>query len=392
MNLRHNITDGNVILQIFLPERIDNTNIDEFREALNNLISENTFQRIILEASNLSQISNVGIRYLVKLKRSGIDFEIVRVDPKLAETLFRFNLDSIIPIFTEDSTVYTKNLPVLFENIHYITYQLDKDKALKVYKDISKRELAMKEKHSLQEGFLLCIPTLLPYNYVKTMKGNYGLIYELPKASNYETLILKNPEKEDEYLNEFINATKEIHNIKVPNYTSKADIKEKEIEYLYDLGIIDENELKHLYNFYSYIPDEMNFLHEDLAFRNFIKTDEGENLFININDIAYGHPILDIYRLYLYHYLLPKVNLEGYKKFSNLPVEVGQRLTDKFVRDYFKDEENRLDDIYRDMHILSIIDYLIYLSDKKDDVSKEQINNLKKELFTLLKSNKFITF
>lgn len=393
MKLRHDFVEKKGILQIYLPERIDNKNAIEFDEALNDLINNIKFDRIILEASELNYIASVGIRTLMKLKKDGYNFEIVRVKPEVEEMLVHLGLDTIIPIFTLDQVLYTNNLKKISESSNYIIFDLGDNKAVKVIKNQEDRNQAIKEKNSLQEAFLLGIPSTIPYDYIRTMNGKYGLVFDLPKAISYETQMINSPDKVPDLIDSFVNLSKEYQNIDIPTNPSEIEERVKNLDDLVAKSIITNNERNKIKNYFYYIPNSKKFIFPDLDFRNIIKTEENETLFVHINKVHYGHPLLGLYRLYYYHYLLPEKDRELYQNYSKLSIEEGKKYTDQFIMKYFGIEDTKkLEDIYYNLRILSLITMLDYLS-KNDHPNKNiLIKDIKDELLNLLNTSKLVTF
>lgn len=393
MKLRHYRSDDKNKILIFLPERIDNLNITELEENISQLLEESDAENIILEASELNYLSSIGIRMLLKLRSSGKHVEIIRVRPEIKDTLVQVGINEVIPVFSEDKVVFTRNLKVLKERNDFIVYLLEKDKALKVAKNDRHKDDILKEKNSIREAFLLGIPTLIPYDYVRTTDGRYGLIYELPEAKSFETLITENPEDEESLIKTFVDKTREIHQIEIPRSPHSVSQKEGQLEPLVKKNILNKEEEEKIRSFFDYIPDSDHFLHTHLDFKNIIETTEKDILFTHIIKLATGHPVLDLYRLYYTYYLLPEYDMNLYTKVSDLPVEKGKDLTDKVIREYFQIEtQEELDKIYKQLRIIALIAYLEKVNrniDKRDEALNEKI---KKELFEDLENVELITF
>lgn len=382
MKLRYYNNDDYKTLLIFLPERLDNLNIPEIEKAIFEIIESNDFEKIIIEASELNYISSIGIRLLIKLAKKEKNLEVVRVTPDIMNLFTRVGLDTIIPIFSSDKVIYAKGLKVIYETEKFTIYELEKGKALKVVKNNNERNNAINEKNFLKRAFLLGVPTLVPYDYVRTLNGKYGVVYEMPKATSFETL-LNEGKDENNLVSEFVENLKAIHSIEVPESIKLYKPYKTSLKILEENEIINNEEKEKLIEFYKKLAPKKGFLHNDLDFRNIIKTKDGENLFIHITGFVAGHPIYDFANLYSNYYLFPEGNLEKYNSIFKLEPSKAKKLIKEVLKSYYELNDEELEKLLKLLRIISIIRYLNDIS----LISESNAIKLKNEVFKILEDN-----
>lgn len=375
MDIRFHKAENKETLLVFLPERIDSKNVMDIEKTLFDVVENNDFEKLILEASELNYISSIGIRLLMKLNKKVNHLEIIRVNPEVEDILLKIGLDTIIPIFSDRKVIYSKNLEVIQDMDNYTVYKLEDNKALKVLKNDEERESVIEEKNNIKAAFLDGIPTIVPYDYVRTMNGKYGLVYEFPNATSFETL-LKDSQNEDELINSFIELVNSIYETIPTNKVHHFDFTNI-LNSIVSKNRLSKEESEPILKFINLIKPKNILLHTELDFRNVIRTDEGEDLFIHIKGDTVGNPLLDLYILYYRRYLLPELRPEVFSKRFELPEEDGKRIIDKFFMKYLNINEKELRPLYKVFRILSLLTYLDRLpEDSNIETDKEKLEIL----------------
>ena len=142
------------------------------------------------------------------------------------------------------------------------------------------------------------IPTPEPGEYVVTEDGRYGIRFKriLGKKS-YARATGENPEKVQEYAEEFAQMCRDLHQIHVDT-TQFENVKDRYFRLLKESPFFTPTEKEHLARFIADVPDSDTAIHGDLQYGNAIFTGD-QKYFIDLGDFCYGNPLFDVAMVYL---------------------------------------------------------------------------------------------
>ena len=90
------------------------------------------------------------------------------------------------------------------------------------------------------------------------------------------------------------------------------------------------------------LPEPGFMVHGDYHVNN-VMIQDGEPLLIDMDTVAYGHPVFDFAAIYLACVGYSECNHEGTLEFYGLPYEMAVSIWETLMKQYFEDEAVRLD-------------------------------------------------
>lgn len=144
----------------------------------------------------------------------------------------------------------------------------------------------------------LGIPTPEPGEYVVTEDGRYGIRFKriLGKKS-YARAVGDNPEKVQQYAEEFADCCKELHRIHVDT-NAFEHVKDRYYRLLEENPFFTPAQKDRIGRFISDAPDTDTAIHGDLQFGNVIFVGD-KRYFIDLGDFCYGYKLFDTGMVYL---------------------------------------------------------------------------------------------
>ena len=191
------------------------------------------------------------------------------------------------------------------------TIYKDEDKAVKVFdSDYSKADIlneALNQARIEETG--LNIPKILG---VTTENGKWAIVSEYIKGKTMAQLMEENPDKFDEYLEQFVDIQMSIHEKKAPLLTKLKDKMNRKISQA-DIAATTRYEL---HTRLEGMPKHNKVCHGDFNPSNIIITDEGVPYILDWSHATQGNASADVARTYLLFWL--DGNIEGAKKYMDL--------------------------------------------------------------------------
>ncbi len=188
------------------------------------------------------------------------------------------------------------------------TIYKDEDKAVKVFdSDYSKADIlneALNQARIEETG--LNIPKILG---VTMENGKWAIVSEYIKGKTMAQLMEENPDKFDEYLEQFVDIQMSIHEKKAPLLTKLKDKMNRKISQ----ADIDATTRYELHTRLEGMPKHNKVCHGDFNPSNIIITDEGVPYILDWSHATQGNASADVARTYLLFWL--DGNIEGAKKY-----------------------------------------------------------------------------
>ena len=191
------------------------------------------------------------------------------------------------------------------------TIYKDEDKAVKVFdSDYSKADIlneALNQARIEETG--LNIPKILG---VTMENGKWAIVSEYIKGKTMAQLMEENPDKFDEYLEQFVDIQMSIHEKKAPLLTKLKDKMNRKISQ----ADIDATTRYELHTRLEGMPKHNKVCHGDFNPSNIIITDDGVPYILDWSHATQGNASADVARTYLLFWL--DGNIEGAKKYMEL--------------------------------------------------------------------------
>ncbi len=192
---------------------------------------------------------------------------------------------------------------LVFERADKKIYR-DGDKLVKVFDTSFSKANILNEalNHARVEETDLNVPKL---QAVQVVDGNWAIILDYIEGTTLQELMDKNPAKEDEYLNLFVDLQRTVLSKKVPMLNKLKDKMQVKIS----AADLDATARYDLHTRLDSMPKHVNLCHGDFNPTNVIITKDGTPYIIDWAHATQGNSSADVARSYLLFYLAGKKEL-----------------------------------------------------------------------------------
>lgn len=285
--------------------------------------------RLTCDAGQLEYISSSGLRILLSLAKRYKDFRITEVQSLVYEVLDTTGFTKIMTVERALRQLSVEGCEVIGVGGVGTVYRLDGDTIIKVFREGTTIEEVRREITMSKEAFVMGMPTAISFDVVR-VGCQYGLVYELLQADTLSACIKREPERIDEFARKYAELFHQLHAIEVPGGSSVPCAIERERQQIRHIRrYFPQESIDLMLRIVDAIPDANRLLHLDLQTKNAM-VQNGELMLIDMGEVGYGHPLLD-----LGHAYSAMVTLVGdYDKIIGMPRELGQKLWSRAI-DYY---------------------------------------------------------
>ena len=280
-------------LTIFLEGRVDSNNAQQVERELLDAASEAPGAAVTLDADKLEYISSAGLRVLMKLRKAaGKTLGVVNVSPEVYEIFDITGFTSLLDVRKKLREISVEGCEKLGEGGNGAVYRLDEDKIVKVYKPWMELSAIDRERSFAKTAFVNGIPSVIAYDVVK-VGDCLGVVFEMLKSDTLGHAMRDNPEKLEQYVDQYVELAKTLHSTHVPA-GSFTRIQEVMHERANNLGKwCSAEEIALLHSIIDDIPEADTVTHNDLHPGN-IMIQDGELVLIDMPEVTMGPPICDL--------------------------------------------------------------------------------------------------
>ncbi len=282
-------------LTVEVSGRIDSGNAPEVEAEIQKAVSGYTGS-VVLDAAELEYISSAGLRVILRLKKSNPDTSVINCTSEVYEIFDMTGFTEMMNISKAYREISIEGCEVIGEGANGKVYRIDPDTIVKVYKNHDALEEIHNERELARKAFVMGIPTAIPYDVVK-VGDLYGSVFELLSAKSFAKLIAADPSMIPELAKESADILKTMHSTKL----RPGELPDKKAEALvwaeYCLDYLPAEVGEKLVQLVKDVPDTLNMLHGDYHIKNIMRQN-GENLLIDMDTLAMGHPIFEFSAIY----------------------------------------------------------------------------------------------
>ena len=285
--------------------------------------------RLTCDAGQLEYISSSGLRILLSLAKRYKDFRITEVQSLVYEVLDTTGFTKIMTVERALRQLSVEGCEVIGVGGVGTVYRLDGDTIIKVFREGTTIEEVRREITMSKEAFVMGMPTAISFDVIR-VGCQYGLVYELLQADTLSACIKREPERIDEFARKYAELFHQLHAIEVPGESSVPCAIERERQQIRHIRrYFPQESIDLMLRIVDAIPNANRLLHLDLQTKNAM-VQNGELMLIDMGEVGYGHPLLD-----LGHAYSAMVTLVGdYDKIIGMPRELGQKLWSRAI-DYY---------------------------------------------------------
>lgn len=330
------VKEENGVLTVALEGRIDSANAAEAEKEITSA-AEGFAGELVLDAADLQYVSSAGLRVILRLKKANNTTRIINVSGDVYEIFDMTGFTEMMDISKAYRRISVDGCEVIGEGANGVVYRIDPDTIVKVYKNHDALAEIHNERELARKAFVMGVPTAIPYDVVQ-VGDLYGSVFELLNAKSFAKLMIENPDRTEEYARESVEILKTIHTTmlkpgELPDKKAEAQVW---AEFCRDYLPAEVGEK--LVRLMGEIPETLNMLHGDYHIKN-IMQQNGENLLIDMDTLAMGHPIFEFAAIYLAYIGFSCIDHENIKRFLGIPYEQGQRFWKETLRSYFNTDD-----------------------------------------------------
>ena len=325
-------TNNNGDATITLCGRLDTSVSTEIKSEIDkNLATAENINSLTMDAEGLEYISSSGLRILLVLAKSYKNFKVVNVNPDVYDVLNMTGFSKIINVERALRQLSIDGCEQIGVGGVGTVYRLDGDTIIKVFREGTTIDEVRKEITMSKEAFVMGTPTAISFDIVK-VGSQYGLVYELLNAETLSSCIKRAPERIDEYARQYANLFRQLHSIEVPADSNVPNAIEHERQQILHIRrYFPQESIDLLLQILDTIPTGNRLLHLDLQVKNTMMQGD-ELMLIDMGEMGYGHPVLDLGHAYSAMVLL----IGDYDKTIGIPRELGNKVWDLAINYYFE--------------------------------------------------------
>lgn len=325
-------TNNNGDATITLCGRLDTSVSTEIKSEIDkNLATAGNINSLTMDAEGLEYISSSGLRILLVLAKSYKNFKVVNVNPDVYDVLNMTGFSKIINVERALRQLSIDGCEQIGVGGVGTVYRLDGDTIIKVFREGTTIDEVRKEITMSKEAFVMGTPTAISFDIVK-VGSQYGLVYELLNAETLSSCIKRAPERIEEFARQYANLFRQLHSIEVPADSNVPDAIEHERQQILHIRrYFPQESIDLLLQILDAIPTSNRLLHLDLQVKNTMMQGD-ELMLIDMGEMGYGHPVLDLGHAYSAMVLL----IGDYDKTIGIPRELGNKVWDLAINYYFE--------------------------------------------------------
>lgn len=335
--------------KIILYRRIDSSNVNLVEDRIKNEL--NGFSGdILIDCNELEYISSAGLRIILKIKKDYPNTRITNCNQAVYDIFEMTGFTEMMDIKKEYRNISVDGCKVIGEGAYGIVYRLDPETIVKVYKNKDSIDDIIKERERAKKAFVLGIPTAISYDIVR-VGDLYGSVFELLDAKSFAELL-----REGESINKLVKQSvlmlKQIHQTKningnLPNKKEEA-IKWAKLCKDYLPKEVGNKLLKMMKD----IPERDTIIHGDFHVKNIMHL-EKENLLIDMETLAVGHPIFEFACSYSIYQGFECIDSKNPEKFLGIPQDQCRKFMNLTYQYYFDElEDDKINEIKKKVEII----------------------------------------
>ncbi|MBR1671905.1 MAG: STAS domain-containing protein [Fretibacterium sp.] len=332
-NLR--VSVGDKELRFTVEGRVDHVSVRDFGDTVALERRRYPHGKVVFDCADLEYISSAGLRVLLNLKKKEKNpVRLINVSQSVNETLDVTGFTRLLEVFKTPRDISGEEVQKMGYSGNITVYRMGDDTLLKVYSDGTSLDAIEQERKYAHAAFLSGVPTLIAYDIV-TYKGQYGMLYELVKATTVASLMEGAPWKMEQYAVEMGKLLKTIHTAR-PEPGSLPKTSAVYEAWAYRMGSwLYSQEIEKLCRLIHTIPEGDTIVYGNFHARN-VFIQHNEPLLINMAGISCGNPIYDLGAIYMTH----MAELEQLAQHSSLKAAQEKKFWDVMIRAYFGTSDN----------------------------------------------------
>ena len=333
----------NDTLYLELVGRIDTSNADQIEQSIQKIRTENPTANCVLDAEKLEFISSAGLRIILRLLKELKQLKIINVNSEVYEILDMTGFTDMLTVEKAFRKISIDGCELIARGGNGAVYRYDAESIVKIYHNGASLEEIRLEKELCRKVFIKGINTAIPYDVVK-VGDSYGSVAEMLSAKSVAKILKTNPEKLDECMNIYTDLLKKIHStpVAVGEMPSMKEIAVNWVEFLE--SYLPKDLWTKLMDLVKNISEPQFMIHGDYHINN-VMIQDGEPLLIDMDTVAYGHPIFEFAAVYLGFVGYCETNPSGVIDFYGVNYETTTTLWKTLLEKYFNGDKAKIQEV-----------------------------------------------
>ena len=333
----------NDTLYLELVGRIDTSNADQIEQSIQKIRTENPTANCVLDAEKLEFISSAGLRIILRLLKELKQLKIINVNSEVYEILDMTGFTDMLTVEKAFRKISLDGCELIARGGNGAVYRYDAESIVKIYHNGASLEEIRLEKELCRKVFIKGINTAIPYDVVK-VGDSYGSVAEMLSAKSVAKILRTNLEKLDECMNIYTDLLKKIHStpVAVGEMPSMKEIAVNWVEFLE--SYLPKDLWTKLMDLVKNISEPQFMIHGDYHINN-VMIQDGEPLLIDMDTVAYGHPIFEFAAVYLGFVGYCETNPSGVIDFYGVDYETTTTLWKTLLEKYFNGDKAKIQEV-----------------------------------------------
>ena len=329
------------VLYLELNGRIDSSNAEQAEELIKAIKAAHPDLQSVLDAEHLEYLSSAGLRVVLRMRKDTANLKIINVSTEVYEILDMTGFTDMITVEKALRRLSLEGCELIAKGGNGTVYRYDPETIVKIYHNGASLDEIRLEKDLCRKVFIKGINTAIPYDVVK-VDDYYGSVAELLSAQSIAKLLRVNPDSLEENVAIYTELLKKIHATPVKP-GEMPSIKETGINWVNFLQpYLPAEQWEKLSSMMKAIPEPEFMIHGDYHANN-VMIQNGEPLLIDMDTVAFGHPVFDFAAIYLGFVGYCECNHAGTMDFYGLTYEITTKIWETLMKQYFEDESVRMD-------------------------------------------------
>ena len=337
---------NNDTLFVSIAGRLDTEASIKFEADFAEVCKENAHNNLVFDAEELQYIASSGLRTVLKIAKSEKNFKIINVPSTVYNVFEMTGFSRIMNITKALRKIDLEKCERIGFGGNGAVYRVSEDEIVKVNYNPETYEGLDKELTKAKEAFLLGIPTAISFDLVDCGDGKRGVVYETIKSLTLGETMQNNPDRMEELTEKYVEQLNLLHSTRTDNpvFGNAKDYYRKQAEGA--IRHLTEEEGKMLDMILEALPEGNRLVHCDAHPKN-LMIQNGEMLWIDMEQMSIGHPIYDLISI--------AVILNGMRTDEMILQMTGMDnatialLKGCFIRRYFKTEDPEMIQKYGSM-------------------------------------------
>ena len=338
--------------------RIDSSNAQQFEKELKCALEQQPNCPLVLDCNDLEYISSAGLRVLLSAqKRLQQPISLKDVSSEVYEILDMTGFTSFMDVERKLREIGIEGCEVIGRGATATVYRVDPDTIVKVYEIPNALDMIKNEQRRAKQAFLKGIPTAISYDAVR-VGDRYGSVFELLNAKTFVDLLISEPDRTDELIQQHVGIIRTIHSIEA-DPGELPDSREIYLDYLKEIGEdIPPDLCQHLEKRFREMPEDLHIIHGDIHMKNVMLCGT-EPLLIDMDTLSTGNPVFDLADLFVAYMAFNEDDPTNSQRFIGIPMDVSKELLEKTVASYLETSDE--DTLRQTMKRIKAVGYVRFL-------------------------------